>query len=111
MLHRVLVVALAYTKWASAARPLTRTKPAERLKDYGNIEVWPLPAQATFILNAHLDPSTFSVDVHPSGEPFLLELAKRFLPLILYENATGDAPPNSWPAHLDHTARLRGRHL
>lgn len=66
-----------------------RLRPTEEdpsLRDYGNTEIWPLPASAIGNgCGATLDPATFQiVIVEPASDPFLQEIAKRFLPQILY---------------------------
>ena len=58
--------------WAGGGRPSRH----DRVGDYGNIAIWPLPADARQIGNAHINPSTFSIVV-PSSDPFLLEVKTR----------------------------------
>ena len=71
---------------ARAARPAPRPSAADaRLRDYGNTNVWPLPARAVGVCGGTLDPASFAiVAAQPAGDAFLLELARRFLPQILF---------------------------
>lgn len=73
---------------AVAARARVRTpRPSvvdPALRDYGNTEVWPLPASAVGVCEGTLDPSSFAiVVVSPAGDSILSELATRFMPQIL----------------------------
>jgi len=65
------------------------------LKNYGNTEVWPLPAIAAPACSATLDPSSFAIIVsQPVNDPFLLEISRRFMPVILFnpQGIKGEKP-------------------
>ena len=59
------------------------------LRDYGNTGVWPLPASAVDAgCSATLDPATFAiVAAAPADDAYLLEIARRFLPVVLFNPA------------------------
>jgi hexosaminidase len=96
-----LVLVLLPALLASAAplspRPDRRTPslPYSRLEDYGNIGVWPLPANATYTTNTHLNPAQFAFALSPAGDPFLAVLASRYRDLIFFANATAPSSPPS----------------
>jgi hexosaminidase len=91
MAARPLLIIFALLASASAAVPAARrverpTRADPSLRDYGNTEVWPLPAQAVSVCGGTLDPATFRiVAAQPAGDAFLLELARRFAPQILFD--------------------------
>ncbi len=87
MLYAVCAVLLLLLTRPGAARGgakrverPSRTDPA--LRDYGNTNVWPLPASAAGVCDGTLDPQAFQIVVaQPADDPYLLEVARRFLPV------------------------------
>ena len=83
---------------ASASLPHSRVTKTIRpshanptLKDYGNTNIWPLPATADMVCAGTLDPSTFRI-LNPSNDPYLTEVISRFMPVILfYPNGTASS--------------------
>ena len=64
---------------------------AERLHDYGNTPVWPLPASAVPAgVSTTLDPKNLSFVFAPDA--LLTEMTARFAPLILYHPLGAPAP-------------------
>lgn len=66
-----------------AQRPVAPKAPPHE-RDYGNTEIWPLPANAIPAADATLDPSTFSFILTPPTDPYLQEMTARAKDRILY---------------------------
>ena len=92
---------------AASRRPVPRPTEADpSLRDYGNTNVWPLPAQAVGVgCSATLDAASFRIVVaQPADSAFLAELARRFLPQILFYPSGAPAPGHSALATLSLVA-------
>jgi N-acetyl-beta-hexosaminidase len=91
LLRAALALAAAHTA-AARASPVRAERPTARdpaLRDYGNTRIWPLPASAVDAgCSATLDPADFAILVaQPAGDPYLAEIAARFLPVVLFNPA------------------------
>ena len=86
-MHWALLAACFASALARPSRAPRVERPTLRdpsLRNYGNTEVWPLPASAVPAgCGATLDPASFSILV-PPGDAFLEEQARRFLPILLW---------------------------
>ena len=85
-----------------AQRPAAPKAPPH-LKDYGNTEIWPLPASAIPAADATLDPSTFSFVLNPPTDPYLQEMTARAKDRILYFPNGTTAPGRQVLRSLDVT--------
>jgi hypothetical protein len=84
-----LAAARAAAARASPARAERPTVLNPQLRDYGNTPIWPLPASALDAgCSATLDPASFAIIVaQPAADAYLLEVAARFLPVVLFNPA------------------------
>lgn len=92
-IYTITLLLWSTSSLASSVRSDPRSSPRLRptqadpsLRDYGNTEIWPLPASAIGNgCGATLDPASFIISIiEPANDPYLIEIAKRFLPQILY---------------------------
>jgi hypothetical protein len=99
MLRLIVVIATFTCSRAASAGFYISGQPAHsprnppiHVRDYGNTNIWPLPASAVPASYATLDPASFGFVLSPASDPYLIEMTNRALDRILY-HPNGSAIP------------------
>lgn len=74
------------------SRNTAPVSPRQAPRDYGNTNIWPLPASAVPAAYATLSPTSFAFLLSPPSDPYLLEMTRRAKDRILY-HPNGTAQP------------------